>query len=188
MSSDIRSVWTCGVVERCNGCPDRSGFVAGGWTVIRVCARGLPTRGARRARLGCGITAKSVQILPGERRAARLCFRIRCGTRSEKEETSRGERNEVASLGRRAAQAAETLRWLSRRETPAGYGLSIGCRFAPSTLPFPSFSSWITTASYNGHASFTERNKREWLRMNELIIRNILRRQRLLEQKGEFEK
>lgn len=159
MSSDIRSVWICGIMVA----QTRSGFVAGGWTVIQVCAKGLPTRSARRARLGCGITAKSVQILPGERRATRLRFWIRCGTRSEKEETSRGERNEVASLGR--CRKPRKLCAGSRDGMRNSCGLRSG-RFAASTLRFRPFSSRITTASYNGHASM--RHKREWSGINEL--------------------
>lgn len=127
-------------------------------------ARGLPTRSARRARFGCGITVKSVQILPGEgSRAVRLRFWIRWRrTRSEKEETSRGERNEVASLGRcRKPRKLYAVAPATGRETPAGFDQT---RFAPSALRFRSFSSRITARYSGGHTS----TRRERSEMNEL--------------------
>jgi len=80
----------------------------------------------------------------------------------------RAARRAVASCGNFALTLATSDADGSRNSS----GLSIGS-LCTEHNPFPSFSSWITTASYNDHISFTKRNKREWLRMNELIICNI---------------
>lgn len=131
---------------------------------------GYPTRSARRVRLGCGITAKSVQILPGERRAVRLRFWIRWGN-EERERGNEPRRAEWSCEFRPLSQAAETLRRHSRDGTRNSCGLRSG-RFAPSTLRFRSFSSRITTGSYNSHASIKRKRESSVMSCNALVSKS----------------